>query len=104
LTEPQARDISWEFWPRHTGWRALLDPDHRNEALVVDATYGSAAIALAQDFVRVHALYTDPHLMKAVQARTEWLGAQNIVFHLRTDILDAEFVEGSAALSHDPRS
>jgi len=95
LPESRARAIRSELMLRHTCWKGFLDPHHRNEVLVIDPGYGSVAVSLSREFARVVALYTDPDLIAAVEARVKWLGIKNIVFKLATDLLSFEFSKGS---------
>jgi aminoglycoside phosphotransferase (APT) family kinase protein len=80
LEERRARELDSELWPRHTAWKGFLDPEHRRDALVIEAGYGTGAISLAQDFRRVCAAVSDPGLRQAIEARAGWLGVGNIEF------------------------
>jgi hypothetical protein len=85
---PSGLPLCCEMARRHAGIRLLVSANSRRSALVVDGGLGTITIALAGEYQRVYALYTDAHLLKVAQARIRHLGISNVQFLVTESLHD----------------
>jgi aminoglycoside phosphotransferase (APT) family kinase protein/protein-L-isoaspartate O-methyltransferase len=87
---PSGLPLCREMARRHAGIRLLLSANRRRSALVVDGGLGTTTIALAGEYQRVYALYTDADLLNVAKARIRHLGISNVQFVVTESLYDLQ--------------